>query len=86
MSVIAAITAALTALTEWFKTAAIRERRELRHEARELRHEILKAAGAGDSALLAELQDALADNYRDRAALLAASGVEGPKGNGNTNG
>jgi hypothetical protein len=73
MSIPAVITAAFTAFAEWFKTAAIRERRELRTEARTLRHEILKAADAGNNRLLGELQDALADNQRDRASLLAAA-------------
>lgn len=77
MNPLSAITAALTALTEWFKTASIRERRELRNEARQLRHEILKAADAGNSRLLAELQDALTDNARDREALLNAASSEG---------
>lgn len=80
MSPFAAITAALTALAEWFKTAAIRERRELRTEARQLRHEILKAADAGNARLLGELQDALSDNQRDRAALLNASGSQSEQG------
>ncbi len=80
MSPLAVITAAFEALTAWFKTAAIRERRELRTEARTLRHEIIQAADAGDSGRLAELQDALADNSRDRAALLAASGAQGAQG------
>ena len=73
MSITASITAAFTALAEWFRTAAIRERRELRTEARSLRHEILKAADSGNNRLLGELQDALADNQRDRASLLAAA-------------
>lgn len=73
-------------MAEWFKTAAIRERRELRTEARQLRHEILKAADAGNSRLLGELQDALADNQRDCSALRAAAGIEGAKGRGDSNG
>lgn len=80
MNALTAITAAFTALAEWFKTAAIRERRELRTEARQLRHEILKAADAGNGRLLGELQDALADNARDRASLLAASNSQSPQG------
>jgi hypothetical protein len=73
MSPLAAITAAFEALTAWFKTAAIRERRELRTEARNLRHEILNAADTGNARLLSELQDALTDNERDRQALLTAA-------------
>lgn len=76
MNILAVITAALKAWTAWCDTAAIRERRELRTEARTLRHEILKAADAGNSRLLGELQDALADNARDRASLLAAARPE----------
>ena len=75
------IGAALVAFTEWCKTAAIRERRELRTEARSLRHEILAAADAGDARLLGELQNALADNGRDRAAILDAAGAEDSRGN-----
>jgi len=67
------IGAAIVAFTEWCRSAAIRERRELRHEARTLRHEILAAADSGNARLLAELQDALADNSRDRASLLTAA-------------
>ena len=67
------IKAALIALTEWFKTASIRERRELRNEAKTLRHEATKAADAGNTPLLAELQNALADNQRDSAFILAAA-------------
>lgn len=81
MSVISLLTAALSAFTEWCKTAAIRERRELRTEARSLRHEILAAARTGNSELLDELQNAFADNQRDSAFILTTSGVEGSKGN-----
>jgi hypothetical protein len=73
MSIIALITAFLKAAIAWCDTAAIRERRELRTEARTLRHEIILAADSGDTRRLAELQNALADNERDRAALLAAA-------------
>lgn len=75
MSFTAALTAAFQAFAEWCKTATIRERRELRNEARQLRHEILQAADAGNAVRLAELQDALADNARDREALLSAAGA-----------
>lgn len=71
------IKAALIAFAEWCKTAAIRERRELRNEARTLRHEILKAADAGNSRLLGELQNALADNQRDSAFILTTPGPQG---------
>ena len=77
MNPLAVITAAFVALAEWCKTAAIRERRELRQEARQLRHEILQAADAGNHHLLGELQDALTDNQRDRATLLAAASAPG---------
>jgi hypothetical protein len=86
MSIPAAFAAFFTALAEWFKTAAIRERRELRTEARQLRHEILKAADSGNSRLLGELQDAISDNQRDRETLLAATSSESPKGGGDSNG
>lgn len=80
MTIIAVITAALKAFSAWCETAAIRERRELRTEARSLRHEILKAADAGNTRLLGELQDALTDNQRDSEALFNASGYSSVKG------
>ena len=73
MGLIPLITAALTAWTEWCKTASIRERRELRTEARQLRHESRKAADTGDTVRLSELQNQLAENARDCAALQPAA-------------
>ena len=80
MNIIALITAFLKAATAWCESAAIRERRELRTEARTLRHEITKAADAGNTRLLGELQNAFDDNRRDSAFILAAASAQGAQG------
>jgi len=66
MNIIALIRAALEAFAAYYRTAEIRERRELRAELRTLRHEIDTAVTAGDAAAIAELQD----DYRDASASL----------------
>ena len=78
MNIISAVIAALNAFRVWCEMSSIRERRELRNEAKTLRHEIIQAADAGDSRRLAELQNSLADNQRDSAALLAAASSKSP--------
>jgi len=68
MNILALIRAALEAFAAYYRTAEIRERRELRAELRTLRHEIDTAVTAGDAAAIAELQD----DYRDASASLDA--------------
>lgn len=72
MSIIALVRALLEAITAFYQTSAIRERRLLRAELRAIRHEIDLAINAGDSARIAELQDDYADATKSLDTLLAA--------------
>ena len=73
MNILALIRAALEAFAAYYRTAEIRERRELRAELRALRHEVDLAVNAGDAARIAELQDDYASASASLDALLPAT-------------
>ena len=73
MNILALIRLALEAFAAYYKTAEIRERRQLRAELRALRHEVDQAITTGDSARIAELQDDYADASASLDALLPAA-------------
>ena len=88
MNILALIRAALEAFAAYYRTAEIRERRELRAELRTLRHEVDLAVNAGDAIRIAELQDDYADASASLDALLptakpaAAEGADASRAGG----